>query len=55
MIFEKELPKSQETIQRQSVQEIITTRTNLFDSLSEISLTFLVHQRTHNINLSCED
>jgi hypothetical protein len=55
MILETELTKSQEVIQDQSIQEIITMKANLFDSLSEISQTYLVPQRTDNINLSCRD
>jgi hypothetical protein len=55
MILEKELSKSQEFIRNNSAQEIITMKANLFDSLSEMSKTFLVPQRTDNFNLSCEN
>jgi hypothetical protein len=55
LILEKELSKSKKNIQGNSVLEIITMKTNLFDSLSEISQTFLVPQRTDNVNLSCGD
>lgn len=54
-ILEKELAKSQTVLQSNSVQEIITVKTALFDSLSEISQTFLVPQRTDNLHISCSN
>jgi hypothetical protein len=36
-----------------SIQEIIKMKAALFDSLSEISQTYLIPQRTDNIHISC--